>query len=92
MRKEDPLERIQPKLTMMGIAMTEPETNMSDAVLQRAMAAAAKDIENRVRKGEGSGQEHGPLFIADLGGPPEIWGRENSTFSGWDSDDNECTC
>ncbi|CAM6105514.1 unnamed protein product [Calypogeia fissa] len=89
MRKEDPLERIQPKLTMMGIAMTDPETNMSDAVLQRAMAEAAKDIENRVRKGEGSGQEHGPLFIADLGGPPEIWGRDNSTFSGWDSDDNE---
>lgn len=80
---------MQPKLTMMGIAMTEPDNDMTDAVLQKAMAAAAKDIENRVRKGEGSGIEHGPLFIADLGGPPEIWGRDASSFQGWDSDDNE---
>ncbi|KAG6544447.1 hypothetical protein Mapa_014085 [Marchantia paleacea] len=88
-RKEEPIERMQPKLTMMGIAMTEPDNDMTDAVLQKAMAAAAKDIENRVRKGEGSGIEHGPLFIADLGGPPEIWGRDASSFQGWDSDDNE---
>ncbi|KAL2611175.1 hypothetical protein R1flu_022867 [Riccia fluitans] len=88
-RKEEPIERMQPKLTMMGIAMTEPDSDMTDAVLQKAMAAAAKDIESRVRKGEGSGTEHGPLFIADLGGPPEIWGRDASSFSGWDSDDNE---
>jgi hypothetical protein len=51
------------------------------------MAAAAKDIEERVRKGEGSGQDHGPLFIADLGAPQEVWGREASEPSGWDEDE-----
>lgn len=57
-------QSFQPKLTMMGIAMNGPVGDVD-----KAMAGAAKDIEDRIRKGEGSGREHRPLFIADLGGP-----------------------
>lgn len=79
-------ETFQPKLTMMGIAMSGP-VNGTDGGLQQAMAAAAKDIEDRVRKGEGSGREHGPLFIADLGAPPEVWGSDASSFPGWEDEE-----
>ncbi len=87
--EEEGSERAQPKLTMMGIAMSGPMKGTNDTVLQEAMAAAAKDIEERVRKGEGSGQDHGPLFIADLGAPQEVWGREASDPSGWDEDETD---
>lgn len=76
----------QPKLTMMGIAMN---MNKVDGGMQQAMAAAAKDIEDRVRKGEGTGREHGPLFIANLGAPPEAWGRDMSGSQGWEAEESE---
>jgi hypothetical protein len=73
-------------LTMMGIAMN---MNKVDGGMQQAMAAAAKDIEDRVRKGEGTGREHGPLFIANLGAPPEAWGRDMSGSPGWEAEESE---
>lgn len=75
----------QPKLTMMGIAMN---VNKVEGGLQQAMAAAAKDVEDRVRKGEGAGPEHGPLFIANLGATQE-WGRAVSGTSGPQVEDAE---
>lgn len=75
----------QPKLTMMGIAMN---VNKVEGGLQQAMAAAAKDVEDRLRKGEGSGPEHGPLFIANLGASQE-WGRAVSGTSGPQAEDAE---
>jgi hypothetical protein len=68
----------QPKLTMMGIAMN---VNKVEGGLEQAMEAAAKDVEDRVRKGEGAGPEHGPLFIANLG-PTQELGRAVSGTSG----------
>lgn len=75
----------QPKLTMMGIAMNVTKV---EGGLQQAMAAAAKDVEDRVRKGEGAGPEHGPLFIANLGATQE-WGRAVSGSSGPHVEDTE---
>lgn len=85
-QKEAPSKgAFQPKLTMMGIAMN---VNKVEGGLQQAMAAAAKDVEDRLRKGEGSGPEHGPLFIANLGASQE-WGRAVSGTSGPPVEDAE---
>jgi len=83
--QKDTDETFQPKLTMMGIAMN---VNKVEGGLQQAMAAAAKDVEDRLRKGEGSGPEHGPLFIANLGASQE-WGRAVSGTSGPPVEDAE---
>lgn len=86
--QKDPPGKIpfQPKLTMMGISMN---VNKVEGGLQQAMAAAAKDVEDRLRKGEGSGPDHGPLFIANLGSGIPQWGRPVSASSGVLDDDAE---
>eukprot|EP00850_Spirogloea_muscicola_P000016 SM000001S04418 [mRNA] locus=s1:71854:82695:- [translate_table: standard] len=68
-----------PKLTMLGIVVKGSSDGLSDTSLQQAMAAAARDFEEKARgsagTGDGGDREHVPLFIADLAEPMEAWGE-----------------
>eukprot|EP00850_Spirogloea_muscicola_P005240 SM000023S07696 [mRNA] locus=s23:1003838:1017893:+ [translate_table: standard] len=68
-----------PRLTMLGIVVKGSSDGLSDTSLQQAMAAAARDFEEKARGGAGTGdggdREHVPLFIADLAEPMEAWGE-----------------
>lgn len=84
----DPRHLLHPGLTMLGVAVQGPAGTLTDATLQQAMAAAAKDFEEKVRRGESTVSEHGPLFIADLGEPTETVGKQASRPPPeWDGED-----
>eukprot|EP00850_Spirogloea_muscicola_P006931 SM000034S12685 [mRNA] locus=s34:138372:141863:- [translate_table: standard] len=74
-----------PRLTMLGIVVKGSSDGLSDTSLQQAMAAAARDFEEKARGGAGTGdggdREHVPLFIADLAEPMEAWGEPTEMAS-----------
>lgn len=84
----EPWQKLQPKLTMLGVAVQGPAGSLSEADIKEAMVTAAREFEEKMKSGDGAMPERGPLFIADLG-EPLGQEREASRAENWDADEPE---